>query len=112
VGNDPAPRTLQRSRTLINGAEVEIVEVQLPAASDDGGGAASGVIEKIALIAGDGGMTYSIALRCAPQELARLEPLFQQAAQSWHLQAAAAETPAANPTPQPESRPQANPEKP
>jgi hypothetical protein len=37
------------------------------------------------LIEGDDGLVYSIALRCAPGELARLEPIFQKTARSWRV---------------------------
>ena len=84
-GSLPPSRTLQRSRLLLNGAPAEILRVQL---YDQAGNA--GAIEEVALIEGDDGLFYSIALRCAPQELARLEALFQQSAASWHIQPAPA----------------------
>jgi len=79
----PAAKTLQRRRLKLGGAEAELVRVQLPAT----GNASSGVIEQLALIDGGNGFVYSIALRCAPEDLARLEPIFQQAAASWHVEA-------------------------
>jgi hypothetical protein len=74
-------QTLQRSRLLIHGDDAEIVRVQLP---DQGGNA--GAIESVALIAGDDGVFYSIALHCAPQDYPRLAPLFQRTARSWRIQ--------------------------
>lgn len=76
-------QTLQRRRTLLNGAPSEIVRVQF----HDAAGKA-GAIEEVALIEGDDGLVYSVALRCEPQDFDRLEPLFQQAAQSWHRKSA------------------------
>jgi hypothetical protein len=92
-----APRTLQRRRLLLNGADAQIVRVELPASGND----PSGAIEQLALIDGGDGFVYSIALHCSPQDFARLEPVFQQAAQSWRLEAAqpAAESSSAPPPP-------------
>ena len=78
-------QTLERSRLLLNGSPAQIVRVEF---RDDSGKPTA--IEEVALIAGDDGLIYSIGLHCAPQEFDRLEPVFQQAARSWHLQAAAA----------------------
>jgi hypothetical protein len=89
----PSIETQQRTRLLLNGASAEIVRVQL---YDEAGHA--GPIEDVALIEGDEGRVYSIALRCDPQDFARLEPVFQQTAQSWRLQPPA---PAAAPPAQP-----------
>jgi hypothetical protein len=112
-GDAPPPRTLRRSHLLLNGADAEVVEVLLPAPSGDGGSSASGVIEEVALIAGNGGMVYSVALRCAPEEIERLQPVFDRATASWRLQATASRTPAsADEHPQPSSHRQAKPEKP
>jgi hypothetical protein len=83
-GSFASAQTLQRTRLLLNGADAEIVSVQL---HDEAGNA--GAIEAIALIQGDDGLVYSIALRCAPQDFARLEPLFQQTARSWRIKAPA-----------------------
>jgi hypothetical protein len=88
--------TLQRTRLLLNGADAEIVRVQL---HDEAGNA--GPIEDVALIQGDEGLVYSIALRCAPQDFARLEPVFQQTAQSWRIQPAASAPAASSPPPSP-----------
>ncbi|MGC2209098.1 MAG: hypothetical protein WA532_03205 [Candidatus Korobacteraceae bacterium] len=89
--------TLQRSHLLLNGAEAEMVRVQFHDKSGD-----AGPIEDVALIQGSDGLVYSIALRCAPQDFPRLEPLFQQTAQSWHLQpVASAPVVPALPTPAP-----------
>jgi hypothetical protein len=97
--------TLQRSRLLLNGAEAEIVRVQF---HDPSGNA--GPIEDVALIQGSDGLVYSIALHCSPEDFARLEPVFQQTAQSWRVQpvasapvAPALPTPAPAPSAQPKS---------
>jgi hypothetical protein len=111
--------TLHRSRLLLNGADAEIVRVQF----HDSSGSA-GPIEDVALIQGSDGLVYSIALRCAPEDFARLEPVFQQTAQSWRLQpvastpvAPALPTPAPAPSApaassQPKSQPKQSPAKP
>jgi hypothetical protein len=89
--------TLQRSRLLLNGADAEIVRVQFYEKSGE-----AGPIEDVALIQGSDGVVYSIALRCAPEDFARLEPVFQQTAQSWRLKSvAAAPVAPALPTPAP-----------
>jgi hypothetical protein len=79
-GSFTSAETLQRTRLLINGDEAEIVRVRL---HDDATKTDS--IEAVALIAGDEEVVYSIALRCAPQDFARLEPVFQKTAHSWRL---------------------------
>jgi hypothetical protein len=95
--------TLERSRLLLNGAESEIVRVQFFEKSG-----VAGPIEDVALIQGSGGLVYSVALRCAPEDFPRLEPLFQQTVQSWRLQPVAA-TPVAPPLPTPAPAPSAPP---
>jgi hypothetical protein len=72
--------TLQRTRLLLNGNEAEIVRVR-----EHNQATGSDVIENVALIEGDDGLVYSIALRCAPEDFARLEPVFQKTAQSWQV---------------------------
>jgi hypothetical protein len=76
--------TLQRSRLLLNGSPAQTVRVQF---HDESGHASA--VEEVALIQGEEGLVYSIALRCAPQEFDRLDPVFQQSLQSWRLQSAA-----------------------
>ena len=101
-GSFTSAETLQRSRLLLNGADAEIVRVQL---HDDAH--KTEAIEAVALIEGDEGLVYSIALRCAPEDFVRLEPVFQRAADSWHIRPDAARsrrhphqsaTPSANPS--------------
>ena len=77
---------LERGRLLLNGANAQIVRVELgnEAGKPD-------AIEKIALIEGEDRWVYSIALRCSPPDFERLAPVFDQAARSWRLQAEAAE---------------------
>jgi hypothetical protein len=84
-GSSTAPQTLQRTRLLLNDAPAEIVRVQL---HDEAGKPEA--MEAVALIDGGEGFVYSIALRCAPEDFARLEPVFQQTASSWSIQAAVA----------------------
>jgi hypothetical protein len=70
---------------MLNGADAEIVRVRL---HDDRNQLEAGnaeAIEELALILGDNGLVYSIALRCAPQDFSRLEPVFQKAAHSWRI---------------------------
>lgn len=79
-GSFTSAETLQRSRLLLNGADTEIVRVRLHNSADK-----TEAIEAVALIEGDEGLVYSIALRCAPEDFARLEPVFQKAAHSWQI---------------------------
>ncbi len=76
---------LERSTLLINGANVQIVRVGLP---EEAGNAEA--MESVALIEGDEGLVYSIALHCSPPDSNRLDPVFRQVLQSWRLQSAAA----------------------
>jgi hypothetical protein len=85
-------QTLERSRTTLNGAAAEILRVQL---YDKDGKA--GAIEDVALIEGEAGVTYSIALRCEPKDFARLETVFRQALDSWHLRQGSGTEPGAKP---------------
>jgi hypothetical protein len=89
-------RTLERSRLLLNGASAQIVRVEL---RDDTG--KPDAVEKIALIEGEDGLVYSIALRCAPRDFERLAPVFDQAARSWRLQTAQATPAQATPSSSP-----------
>jgi hypothetical protein len=92
-GSFTTSETQQRSRVLLNGANAQILRVRL---HDDATN--TDTIEEVALIEGDDGLVYSIALRCAPQEFARLEPVFQKSAHSWRIKAEANDlTPSAKP---------------
>ena len=82
--------TLQRTRLLLNGNEAEIVRVH-----EHNQAAGNDVIENVALIEGDDGLVYSIALRCAPEDFARLQPVFQKTAHSWYVK---------QPAPEPQSK--------
>jgi hypothetical protein len=42
-------------------------------------------VEKLAFIAGPNGEIYSVALKCAPESLTRLEPVLSSVLQSWKL---------------------------
>lgn len=79
-GTFTSAETLQRSHLMIRGAEAEVLKVKL---HDEG--AKTDSIEEIALIDGGDGLVHSIALRCAPEEIDRLDPVFQRAAHSWHV---------------------------
>jgi hypothetical protein len=85
-GSFTSAETLQRTHLLLNQADAEIVRVQL---HQDAG--QPDAIEAIALIQGEDGLVYSIALRCAPGDFARLEPVFQKTARSWRIQPPAAQ---------------------
>jgi len=88
-GTFTSSETLQRTRLLINGADAEILRVRL---HDDAN--KPEMIEEVALIEGDEEMVYSIALRCAPGDFDRLDPVFQRAAHSWRIKASAPPAPA------------------
>jgi hypothetical protein len=98
-GSFTSAETLQRTHLLLNGADAEIVRVAL---HDDA--TKLDTIEEVALIEGEEGLVYSIALRCAPQDFPRLEPVFEKAAHSWRIQPPA-------PEPAPPSRPKQDSEK-
>jgi hypothetical protein len=85
-GSFTSAETLQRTHLILNHADAEIVRVKL---HDDI--KQSEAIEEIALIEGDEGLVYSVALRCAPGDFTRLEPVFQKAAHSWHVKEVAAQ---------------------
>ncbi len=91
-GSFTSAETMQRTRLLLNGNDAEIVRVRLHDESTK-----TDTIEAVALIEGDDGLVYSIALRCAPEEFARLEPVFQKTAHSWRVK-----------PPAPEAAPQSN----
>ena len=76
---------LERSSLLLNGANAQIVRVGLP---EEAG--STEAIETVALIEGEEGLVYSVALRCSPPDVNRLEPVFRQAIESWRLENAEA----------------------
>ncbi len=94
-GTFTSAETQQRSRLLLNGADAEVLRVKL---HDNATGADS--IEQVALIAGEEGLVYSIALRCPPQDFARLDPIFQRAIHSWSIKD---DAPAQQSKPKPET---------
>jgi hypothetical protein len=85
-GTFTSSETQQRTRLLLNGADAQILRVKLHDEATN-----ADTIEEVALIEGEDGLVYSIALRCAPQDFARLEPVFQKAAHSWRIKPAANE---------------------
>lgn len=74
----PAAEMQQRTRLLLNGSDAQIVRILL---RDPDTQAES--IEEVALIDGDGGLVYSFALRCAPKDFERLDPVFQRTIRNW-----------------------------
>ena len=86
-GTFSSAETQQRTRLLLNGAEAQVLKVLL---RDDEGKTSQ---EQVALIdGGDEGFVYTIALRCAPSDMARLEPVFQRILESWRVKPAAVES--------------------
>lgn len=96
-GSFTSAETLQRTNLMLNGREAEIVRVRLHDEKSD-------AIEAIALIEGEDGLVYSIALRSAPQDAARLEPVFQKVIHSWRFKPTVAQ-------PVPQSKPEQDSEK-
>ena len=72
---------LERTSLLLNGANAQIVRVGFP---EEAGSAEA--IETVALIEGEEGLVYSVALRCSPPDVNRLDPVFRQAIESWRLE--------------------------
>jgi hypothetical protein len=89
-----APETLQRTRLLLNGANAQILRVKLRDEAQQ-----AEIIEQVALIEGEDGLVYSIALRCTPQEFDRLDPIFQKVVHTWRIKPVTPPS-ATNPTPQ------------
>ncbi len=89
-GSFTSAETLQRTRLLLNGNNAEIVRVRLHEEANDVPARdvpnVTDAIEAVALIQGDAGLVYSIALRCAPQDFTRLEAVFQKVISSWRIQ--------------------------
>jgi hypothetical protein len=83
-GSFASTETLQRTHLMLNGCEAEIVRVRLRDEKSE-------AIEAIALIDGEDGLVYSIALRSAAQDVARLEPIFDKAIHSWRIEPAMAQ---------------------
>lgn len=67
--------TLRRSQEVIAGMPTEIVTIKLHSTSGDWQ-------EEVALLDADE-VVYAIALVCAPQDAARLEPVFRHVLESW-----------------------------
>lgn len=86
-GSFTSAETLQRSRLLLNGSNAEIVRVRLHEESKN-----TDANEAVALIEGEDGLVYSIALRCAPQDFARLDAVFQQVIHSWRIKPSATQS--------------------
>ncbi len=91
-GSFTSSETLQRTRLILNGSSAEVLRVLLH--EED-----AATTEAVALIEGDEGLVYSIALRCAPQDYTRLEPVFQRAIHSWRIQPPAMHSAAPSATP-------------
>lgn len=84
-------QTLQRSKSMVAGMPAETLKIRLKAKES-----AQDAIEYIAMM-DDGETIYSVALGCAPEDAARLEPIFDRVLHSWK---ATAPTPVPN-TPAP-----------
>ena len=85
-GSFTSAETLERTHLLLNGPTPRSFACNCTEDADQ-----PAAVEAIALIEGDDGLVYSIALRCAPQDFARLEPVFQKTARSWRIQPPAAQ---------------------
>lgn len=83
-GSFTSAETLQRSRLVLNGGSAEIVRVRLRDEATD-----TESIEAVALVEGDDGLVYSMALRCAPQDFTRLEAVFEKVIHSWRIRPSA-----------------------
>jgi hypothetical protein len=94
-GMPSSVETQQRTRLLLNGANAQILRVKL---RDEATQAES--IEQVALIEGQDGLVYSIALRCAPQDFDRLDAVFQKAVHSWRIKPVTPPPAAISPAPQ------------
>lgn len=84
-GSFTTSETLQRARLVLNGSNAEVIRVRL---HDDA--KSTETIEAVALIEGDDGLVYSVALRCAPEDFTRLDEVFQKVIHSWRIQAQSA----------------------
>jgi hypothetical protein len=71
-------QTLERKQMSVEGMPAQVLKLKY----DDENGQTW--IEEIALMDGDEAI-YSIALRCTPDELAKLEPVFKEMVGSWRL---------------------------
>ncbi len=87
----PRPKLCSAPGSSSTADSAQIVRVRLHDDSKN-----TETIEAVALIEGDEGLVYSIALRCAPQDFTRLEPVFQKVIHSWRIQPPA--THSANPS--------------
>jgi hypothetical protein len=96
-GSFTSTETLQRSHLMLDGRDAEIVRVRLHDEKSE-------AVEAIALIDGEDGLVYSIALRSAAQDVTRLEPIFQKVIHSWRIKPAVAQ-------PAPQSKPEQDSEK-
>jgi len=94
-GASSTAETQQRTRLLLNGANAQILRVKLRDEAQQ-----AETIEQVALIEGEDGLVYSVALRCAPQEFDRLDPVFQKAVHSWRIKPVTPKPAATNPTSQ------------
>jgi hypothetical protein len=96
-GSFTSAETLQRTRMILKGHDAEIVRVRLHDAKQ------SDAVEAVALIEGDEGLVYSIALRSSPQDSTRLEAVFQKVIHSWRIKQAATKS-APQPKPEQDSK--------
>ncbi|HWR36634.1 MAG TPA: hypothetical protein VN622_12260 [Clostridia bacterium] len=83
-------QTLHRSALTLDGFSAQMVKVQY---ADAGG---KPWVEEVVFIDGDD-VIYSLALRCAPKDVAAVEPVFLAMVDSWKASASAPKTPPAPP---------------
>ena len=72
------PQTLERKQMTIEGMPAQVLKLKY----DDENGQTW--IEEIALMDGDE-VIYSVALRCTPDELTKLEPVYKEMLGTWRL---------------------------
>lgn len=80
--------TVHRQRLMTHGASAQMVTVRL-----HGPDGRVDAVEDVALIDAGNGLIDSVALRCAPQDFARLEPIFIRVVHNWRRQPAAPRRP-------------------
>ena len=91
-GSFTSAETLQRSRLMLNGSDAEIFRVRLHEESKGAESKETETSEAVALIEGEDGLVYSIALRCAPEDFTRLEAVFQKVIHSWRIRPSATQS--------------------
>jgi hypothetical protein len=88
--------TLQRQERTVGGYPAQLLKVRYQERPSD-----HDWIEELVFIAGPDSEIYSVALKCSPESLTRLEPVLAGMLQSWKLPKP--EPPAAEPSSSPKS---------